>query len=320
MSGFTFTSAVTVTFTHIITLIAGFSSWFSSHLLTITTTRCIRGGYVSPFVARLFAEPLPTVEQMDAFWNGGEDDDEEEEEEEERLPDYVQPIRGKLYEDYLAWHEAGFDKLRKAKVAADEWMAVAARDAHDLMQLHGAIGKKKQKLSEFNACIIVEWRAPGRDNTARNEAKCRRCFAAYEIAKAAKKPPTASPHCPPQPASTLLTRITSPGLTPLESTPPEPAPNEPTSQPTHEPVPRKPTPEPTPREPTPEPAPRAPTPEPAPCKPPLSPHLASPLLSPHLVSPLLSPVHKNPFYMSPHFPHLRRLQLLRNRPFIPPPL
>ncbi|KAF9503555.1 hypothetical protein BS47DRAFT_1402293 [Hydnum rufescens UP504] len=232
-----------------------------------------------PLWPRLFAEPLPTVEQMDAFWNGGEDDDEEEEEEEERLPDYVQPIRGEPYKDYLAWHKAGFDKLRQAKVAADEWMAVAARDACDLMQqakdgntfaldkvkhrLHGAIGKK-QKLSEFDACIVAEWRVPGRDNAARNEAKCCRCFAAYKTAKATKKPPTASPHCPPQPASTLLTHITSPGLTPLESTPPEPMPHEPTSQPTHKPVPHKPTPEPTPREPTPEPAPHEPTPEPVP--------------------------------------------------------
>ncbi|KAF9505362.1 hypothetical protein BS47DRAFT_1368115 [Hydnum rufescens UP504] len=67
-----------------------------------------------PLWPGLFTEPLPTVEQMDAFWNGGEDDDEEEEEEEEeeRLPDYVQPIRGEPYKDYLAQCKAGFDKLR----------------------------------------------------------------------------------------------------------------------------------------------------------------------------------------------------------------
>ncbi|KAF9516891.1 hypothetical protein BS47DRAFT_1390219 [Hydnum rufescens UP504] len=47
-SGFTFTSAITLTFMHIITLITGFSSQFSSHLLTITTTGCISVGYASP--------------------------------------------------------------------------------------------------------------------------------------------------------------------------------------------------------------------------------------------------------------------------------
>ena len=85
-----------------------------------------------PLSPGLFAEPPITIEQMDAFWGSGEDDDEEEEEE-ESLPDYVQPIRGKSYQDYLAWQEAGFEKRRRAKVAADEQMAVAAREACNLM-------------------------------------------------------------------------------------------------------------------------------------------------------------------------------------------
>ncbi|KAF9518614.1 hypothetical protein BS47DRAFT_1388788 [Hydnum rufescens UP504] len=284
-----------------------------------------------PLWPGLFTEPPPTIEQMDAFWNGGEDDDEEEEEEEEeeRLPDYVQPIRGEPYEDYLARREAGFNKLRRAKVAADEQMAVAARDACNLMQrakdgnmftldevkcrLHGAIGKKKQKLSEFNACIVVEWRVPGRDNAARNEAKRRRCFAAYETAKAtevasgsglglsssSQPPPPEAPQLPPpivppQPASTLLTCITSPGLTPLESTPPEPVPHEPTSQPTHEPAPCKPTPKPTPPEPTPKPTPHKPTPEPAPHEPTSEPTPCEPTPEPAPREPTPEPAPREP--------------------------
>ncbi|KAF9508074.1 hypothetical protein BS47DRAFT_1366232 [Hydnum rufescens UP504] len=244
-----------------------------------------RGDMHPPLWPRLFAEPPPTVEQMDAFWNGGEDDDEEEEEE-ERLPDYVQSIRGELYEDYLAWRKAGFNKLRQAKVAVDEWMAVAARDACDLMQrekdgnmfaldevkhrLHGAIGKKKKKL-------ILNLHH--------------------------QKPPTASPHCPPQPASTLLTHITSPGLTPLESTPPEPMPQEPTSQPTHEPMPHKPTPKPTPHKPTPEPTPHEPTPKPTPCKPTPepAPHKPTHKPAPHEPSPKPTPFQPTP-EPTPHQP------------------
>jgi hypothetical protein len=91
-----------------------------------------KGDLHHPLSPGLFTEPPATIEQMDAFWGLGEDNDEEEEE--ERLPDYVQPIRGESYEDYLAWHEARFNKLRRAKVAVDKQMAVAARDAHDLMQ------------------------------------------------------------------------------------------------------------------------------------------------------------------------------------------
>ncbi|KAF9502950.1 hypothetical protein BS47DRAFT_1369904 [Hydnum rufescens UP504] len=272
MSGFTFTSAVTLTFTH--------DSLLGSPVTSSPSPPpdAFGGDMCPPLWPRLFAEPPPTVEQMDAFWNGGEDDDEEEEEEEERLPDYVQPIRGEPYKDYLAWHEAGFNKLRQAKVTADERMAVAARDACDLMQqakdgntfaldevkrrLHGAIGKKKQKL--------MEWRVPGRDNAARNEVKRRRHFAAYETAKAAEvasgsglglSSTTPKPH--------LMSPLLSPHLASH------------TSRPTPEPAPREPTPEPAPCKPTPEPAPREPTPKPHLA----SPHLASPLQSLRLVSP-----------------------------------
>jgi hypothetical protein len=126
-------------------------------------------------------------------------------------------------------------------------------------RLHGATGKKK--FSDFNVCIVVEWRVPGRDNAARNEAKCHRHFAAYEAAKVTEVasssglasssssqplppgvPQLPSPIVSPQPTSTSLTHFTSLGLTPLESTPPEPTPHEPTPEPT----PCKPTPKPTP--------------------------------------------------------------------------
>ncbi|KAF9520822.1 hypothetical protein BS47DRAFT_1386991 [Hydnum rufescens UP504] len=106
------------------------------------------------------------------------DNDEEEaaQEEEDALDRSIQPRRGESNEDFEAWREVEIIKFKKRKQAAQAKMDVAWKEANELMQralkgnksaladvksrLKGASGKKKGKLSDFDACILEGWRDP----------------------------------------------------------------------------------------------------------------------------------------------------------------
>jgi hypothetical protein len=91
-----------------------------------------------------------------------------------------------LDKDFKAWHEVEIIKLKEKK-AAQVKMDPAQKEANELMQqalkgdksaladvknhLKGARGKKKGKLSDFDACILEGWRDPNGKSAARNAAK-----------------------------------------------------------------------------------------------------------------------------------------------------
>ncbi|KAF9502757.1 hypothetical protein BS47DRAFT_1403151 [Hydnum rufescens UP504] len=121
-------------------------------------------------------------------WFGPDNDEEEAaQEEEDALDRSIQPRRGESNEDFEARREVEIIKFKKRKQAAQAKMDVARKEANELMQralkgnksaladvksrLKGASGKKKGKLSDFDACILEGWRDPNSRVQARNAAK-----------------------------------------------------------------------------------------------------------------------------------------------------
>ncbi|KAF9503238.1 hypothetical protein BS47DRAFT_1402599 [Hydnum rufescens UP504] len=110
-------------------------------------------------------------------WFGPDNDEEEAaQEEEDALDRSIQPRRGESNEDFEAWREVEIIKFKKRKQAAQAKMDVARKEANELMQraLKGDNGKKKGKLSDFDACILEGWRDPNSKSAARNAAKHRK--------------------------------------------------------------------------------------------------------------------------------------------------